>query len=297
MNFRHLEAFVQVAAQGGFTRAAEALYLTQPTVSGQVKELEQELGVSLFDRLPRAVELTEAGRLLLPEARMILEARDRLLEQSSAYLGLLRGRLRVHASTIPGEYLLPAQLAAFHRTHPEVRVSLHVASSAQVLDAVAAGEAALGVVGSRGDVPGLTFAPLWTDRIQLYASPGLGRTRLESLEDLRRVPLVFREEGSGTRGVVEATLGGLGLAAGELDVVGEFGSTSAVKEAVRAGIGAAFLSEVAAACEVRAGALSALFVPGLPPVERRFHAVWDGQRSMPPAARVFLAFLTAAVAG
>ncbi|MBE0617433.1 MAG: LysR family transcriptional regulator, partial [Proteobacteria bacterium] len=180
MNFRHLEAFVQVAAQGGFTRAAEALYLTQPTVSGQVKELEQELGVALFDRLPRAVELTEAGRLLLPEARMILEARNRLLEQSSSYLGLLWGTLRVHASTIPGEYLLPSRLAAFKRAHPEVRVRLHVASSAQVLDAVGAGEAALGVVGRLGEAAGLSNAPLWTDRILLYAAPSLGRDRLES---------------------------------------------------------------------------------------------------------------------
>jgi len=297
MNFRHLEAFVQVAGQGGFTRAAEALYLTQPTVSGQVKELEQELGVPLFDRLPRSVELTEAGRMLLPEARRILDARDRLLQQSSAYLGLLWGRLRVHASTIPGEYLLPTHLAAFRRAHPEVRVVLHVASSAQVLDAVAGGEAALGVVGSRGDLPGLSYLPLWTDRIQLYAPPGLGRGRLEALEELRGVPLVFREEGSGTRRVVEAALGALGLPAGELDVVGEFGSTSAVKEAVRAGFGAAFLSEVAAAGEVRAGSLRPVPVAGLPPVERRFHAVWDGQRSLPPAAQAFLDFLAAAAPG
>ncbi len=292
MNFRHLEAFVQVAAQGGFTRAAEALYLTQPTVSGQVKELEQELGVALFDRLARSVELTDAGRLLLVEARMLLAARDQLLERASAYRGLLWGRLRVQASTIPGEYLLPALLAGFKRDHPEVKVSLHVKSSAEVLDLIRAGEGDLGVVGSREDGSGLSFAPLWGDRIGLYAAPGSGFEGPLALAGLGRVPLVLREKGSGTRRAVERALEGLGVATEELEVLGEFGSTAAVKEAVKAGIGAGFLSEVAAAWETRVGALQVVPVEGLPAVERRFHAVWDGQRNMPPAAQAFLEVLT-----
>lgn len=292
MNFRHLEAFVQVADQGGFTRAAETLYLTQPTVSGQVKELEQELGAALFDRLARAVELTEPGHLLLAEARRVLEARDRLLERAAAYRGLLWGRLRVDASTIPGEYLLPSLLAGFKKAHPEVQVSLRVHGSAEVLERIRAGEGDLGVVGNRDEEAGLSYAPLWGDRVLLYAAPGSGLEAPLSLSGLRRVPLVLREEGSGTRRTVERALAAVGVPAAELVVVGEFGSTTAVKEAVKAGIGAGFLSEAAVAWETRAGALVAVPVEGFPPVERRFHAVWDGQRHMPPAAQSFLEVLT-----
>lgn len=291
MNLRHLEAFVRVADLGGFTRAAQALYLTQPTVSGQVKELEQELGVALFDRLARAVEPTEAGRLLLPEARHILEARDRLLERAAAYRGLLWGRLRVDASTIPGEYLLPSLLAGFKKAHPAVRVSLRVHDSAEVVERIRSGDGDIGVVGSRDDESGLSYAPLWADRVLLYAAPGFGVDAPLSLAGLRRVPLVLREEGSGTRRTVERALAAAGVLAAELAVVGEFGSTTAVKEAVKGGIGAGFLSEAAVVWETRAGALACLPIEGFPPVERRFYAVWDGQRHMPPAALAFRDFL------
>ncbi|MDW7709508.1 MAG: selenium metabolism-associated LysR family transcriptional regulator [Deferrisomatales bacterium] len=292
MNLRHIEAFVHVATLGGFTRAAEALYLTQPTVSGQVKELEQELGVTLFDRLPRSVELTDAGSRLLAEARVILEARDRLRQRAAAYRGLLWGRLRVQASTIPGEYLLPAPLVGFQRAHPEVTVHLRVGDSAEVLERLRAGDGDLGVVGSREEGLGLCYVPLWEDRVVLYAAPKSGLEGPLDLDGLRRVPLVLRERGSGTRRAVERALQGLGVGAEELEVVGELGSTAAVKEAVKAGIGGGFLSDAATLLEVQAGALRPVPVEGLPPVVRRFYAVWDGQRTMPPAAQAFLEVLT-----
>jgi DNA-binding transcriptional LysR family regulator len=297
VNFRHLEAFAGVARLGGFTRAAEALYLTQPTVSGQVKELEQELGVSLFHRLPRSVELTEAGRLLLGEARSILRARDRLLEQASAYLGLLSGRLVVHASTIPGEYLLPRHLAAFKRAHPEVVICLRVGSSGSVLDLLVRGEADLGVVGERDESLGLSYASLWSDRVRLYAAPSLPVEEPVTTSALRGLPLVLREEGSGTRRAVDHALGELGVQTGDLQVVAEFGSTSAVKRAIQEGIGAGFLSEIATADETATGTLRALRTEGFMPVSRRFYAAWDGQRALSPAAQAFLALLTGTADG
>ena len=287
MNFRHLEAFVAVADRGGFTRAAEALLLTQPTVSGQVKELEDELGVVLFDRLPRSVGLTEAGRLFLGEARSILEARERLQERARAYRGILWGRLDVHASTIPGEYLLPSRVAAFRKVHPEVRVSLRVRSSAEVLDRVMSGEAGLGVVGERVEGLGLDYVALWNDRVRLFGAPSLGLGPVLGREALRAVPLVMREEGSGTRKVVARALASAGVGFEELNVLAEFGSTSAVKEALKAGAGAGFLSEVAVASEVESGVLEPLELDFMGPVERRFWAVWDPQRQLSPAARAF----------
>jgi DNA-binding transcriptional LysR family regulator len=294
VTFRHLEAFWEVARRRGFTKAADVLYLTQPTISGQIKELEEELGVVLFHRLPRTVELTEAGKLFLPKAREILEARDHLAESAAQYRGLLWGILELHASTIPGEYLLPPMLARFKEAHPEVRAVLRIHSSAEVLARLEAGEAALGVAGETGEGLGLASAPLWFDRVALYAAAGSSIPEELPLEDLPGIPLAQREEGSATRKSVENALAKFGLPARALNVRAELGSTSAVKEAAKAGVGAAFLSQVAVACELRAGLLREVRIHGFPPVERRFHAVWDPQRTLSPAARAFLALLTPA---
>ena len=294
MTFRHLEAFVQVARQGGFTRAADKLCLTQPTVSGQIKELEQELGVSLFHRLSRAVPLTEAGELLLPRALELLGAREGLLERAAAYRGLLWGRLTVHASTIPGEYFLPPLLAAFKGDHPEIRLTLHIRESEAVLDQVRRGEAALGVVGKQIANGGLVFRPLWRDHIALYGGGGGAVPRRLEVGDLRQVPLVLREEGSGTRRAVEGALQTLGVSLDECAVVAEFGSTTAVKQAVAAGLGAGFLSDVSVAAEMASGTLRRVEVAGFEPISRRFFAVWDPERAPSPAVARFREALFAA---
>ncbi len=288
MNFRHLEAFVAVARQGGFTRAADRLCLTQPTVSGQIKELEEELGLVLFHRLPRSVELTEAGERLLPRAEEVLRARDRMLEEAAAHRGLVAGTLQVHASTIPGEYVLPAFLARFKREHPGVRVVLRVADTADVIRRVRRGEAEIGVVGERGGGDGLAYHRLWSDRVGLFAPAGWSLPSVVPPRTLEDLPLVLREPGSGTRRAVERALGGI---AERLRVVAEFGSTAAVLEAVRAGIGAGFVSERAAAAWVETGRIAAVAVEGVLPLERWFYAVWDPRRTPGPAAEAFLRLL------
>ncbi len=291
MNFRHLEAFVQVAVKGGFTRAAEALLITQPTVSGQIKELEEELGVTLFDRRPRSVELTEAGESFLPRAREILASRDQLLERAAAYRGLLWGHLEVHASTIPGEYLLPRLLTSFKGAHPHVRVTLQVSDSATVLRRVVSGEASFGLAGERDENLALEYLPLWTDRIGLYTARAPEPEADLDPRELASLPLVLREEGSGTRRAVLQALEARGIKASGLRVVGEFSSTTAVKEAVKCGIGAGFLSDAAVACEVQAGMVRPLGIPGVLPVQRCFHAVWDPQRSRAPVVKAFMEHL------
>jgi len=288
VNLRHLEAFVAVARQGGFTRAADRLCLTQPTVSGQIKELEEELGLTLFHRFPRRVELTEAGERLLPRAEEVLRARDRLLEEAAAYQGLAIGTLQVHASTIPGEYLLPAFLARFKRGHPGVRVILRVADSGDVVRRVQSGEAEVGVVGERGGEDGLAYRRLWRDRVGLFAPAGWNLPPVVPPRALGDLPVVLREPGSGTRRAVERALG---PRVRRLRVVAEFGSTAAVLEAVRAGIGAGFVSERAAAAWVEAGRIAAVAVEGVLPVERWFYAVWDPRRTPGPAAEAFLRLL------
>jgi DNA-binding transcriptional LysR family regulator len=291
MTFRHLEAFVATARLASVTRAAESLFLTQPTVSGQIRELEVELGVTLFHRMPRGVELSEAGKLFLPHAVAVLDGRRKLTDEAADYLGLLKGTLEIHTSTIPGEYLLPSLLARFKRDHPALRLICLIHDSAATLEAVGRGEAYLGIVGRSREEPDLEFTPLWEDRLGLYAPPGrIGRARV-SLRELADLPLVVREEGSATRKVMEDALTDAGLNPQAFHIVAELGSTTAVKEAVREGIGLSFLSEKAVHCEVEAGRLAEIEVEGFEPVRRRFYLVEDRRRELPPAARTFRTFL------
>jgi DNA-binding transcriptional LysR family regulator len=249
----------------------------------------------LFHRLPRAVRLTEAGALLLKGAREVLGARDRVEELAAQYQGLLWGRLELHASTIPGEYLLPGLVARFKERHPHIRIRLHVGSSADILRRVAGGDALLGFVGERDPQLGLEYVALWRDRIGLYrsaAAPGDGTPR-DAVDPagVERLPLILRDAGSGTRNAVEAALRKLGVEFERCKVVAEFGSTAAVKEAVKAGAGVGFLSDVAVRCEVEGKTLVPVEIAGLPPVRRLFHAVWDPRKSLPPAASAFLDLL------
>jgi DNA-binding transcriptional LysR family regulator len=290
MNFRHLEAFVATAQSGSVTHAAEKLLRTQPTVSGQLKELEEELGVSLFHRLPRGVELTAPGRELLHRSQQILNERQKLLDEAAEHQGLLRGELVIHASNIPGEYLLPPLLGRFKKEHPGLRMVCRIYDSAGTIARVLGGEAGLGVVGRTVADPELEFTPLWSDRIELYSAPGVFPEAIPAKE-FAHLPLVCRVEGSATRRAVEKALGKLGATLSGDQLLAELGSTAAVKEALRAGVGAAFLSQVAAAPGLAAGTLERVKVTGLEPILRRFYLVEHKRRELSPAARAFKALL------
>ena len=289
--FRHLEAFVETAKMGSVTQAAEALFITQPTVSGQLRELEEELATVLFHRLPRGVELSEAGKRFLPRAIEILESRKKLLYEASEYNGLLRGTLEIHASNIPGEYLVPLCLSQFKDIHPSLRLICKVHDSAETIDKVASGEAYLGVVGTTDDNPDLEFIPLWEDRLELFTSTkNLKLPETITLEELSKAPLIIREEGSASRLEALRTLAEAGVELSKLNVLMELGSTTAVKMALTADVGAAFISTVAVEKEVAEGELRKVTVEGLAPVERRFYLVKNKRRELTPAARVFSEF-------
>lgn len=287
MNYRHLEAFVAVADHGSFTRAAEAMFLTQPTVSGQIREFEEELGLALFHRESRAVTVTEAGALLLPVAREALSVRTHLLEVAAQYRGVLVGCLEIHASTVPGEHLLPSVLARFKRAYPGIQVRLSVHDSGEVFSLLEEGAISLGVVGEVRHLEWLECAPLWSDRIELYAACPFSVEEPFTMDSLKRIALVFREAGSATQRTVDAALKAAGISRPDLTAVAEIGSSAAVKEAIKAGVGAGFLSSLVVDSEQRLGLLRPIRIEGLAPIRRSFFAVRNGRRKLSPAEQAF----------
>ena len=292
MDLRQLEIFVKVAELGSFSKAADALFLTQPTVSEHIRSLEDELGVRLLDRLGRGAAVTKGGALLQGYAQRLLALSREARQAMESFQGRMSGELLVGASTIPGEYILPALIGRFKEKFPDIAITLLIGGSQAVTEWVAEGRAEVGVVGARSGHRGIEFRELFPDDIVLIVSaahPWHGRKHV-TMEELRAEPLLLRERGSGTRAALEAALTQAGSDIAAFRVVGEMGSTQAIKQAVRSGVGIAIISKRAVDDECRAGLLSSVKVKDLR-VSRFFYLVTHRDRSRSPLAQAFVDFV------
>jgi len=291
MDLRRLQVFAKVYEQRSFSRAAEEVLLSQPTVSGHIKTLEEDLGVSLFDRLGREIMPTRAAELLYDYAKRILIMVEEARRAVDAYLGRLSGDLLVGGSTIPGQYILPLYIGLFRQAHPDVRINLTIADTELIAGKVLAGELELGVVGAALDDDRLQFSALWNDELALAVWPDHPLAgKVAGIGDLLRWPVILREAGSGTRMSLAASLRKAGVGFDDLTVAAQMGSTTAVIQAVRAKVGMGVLSRRALADDVDAGRLALVDIKALD-LRRRFHLVMRKRRTHSPAAQAFIALL------
>jgi DNA-binding transcriptional LysR family regulator len=293
MDMKHLETFCKVAELESFSRAGEAVYLTQPTVSGHIASLEQSVGLKLFDRLGRRVALTNGGRIFYRYAKEILKLRDEARNAIYEFSHLIKGRIAIGGSTIPGEYFLPRVMGAFHQEAPGITISLVIADSQEIVDLLLAGEIELGVVGMRFDEKRVDVYPLFHDRVIIIAHPEhpLASQREVSWEELRGAPLLVRERGSGTLKAFEGYVHGAGLRLDDFQIIGEVGSSTAVKEGVKGGIGLGIISDLAVQEELGAGRVAEIEIQGGDVLKRDFFAVIPKGRGLSPPAHRFLDFL------
>jgi DNA-binding transcriptional LysR family regulator len=293
-NFR-LVVFRTVAEQLSFRKAAEQLYLTQPAVSQQVKALEEELGVLLFDRSGTQAKLTTAGEILLAYAR---RSRDLLLtaaHEVTALSGSFAGQLTLGASTTIAQYVLPQLLSEFCREHPRVYPALSSGNTEQIVSAVKENRVALGFIEGPPHSRDVNAEPFLNDEIVLIvpASHDWARRERVPCRDIVTVPLVMRERGSGTRGIVEAALERKGIKRRSLHMVMELDSSEAIKSAVEAGFGAAFVSRWAVAKDARLGkSIQMVELEGVR-IHRQFLAVRMKGPEGPGLAQEFRQFLMA----
>jgi DNA-binding transcriptional LysR family regulator len=289
VTLRQLRTFKTVADLSSFSLAASRLKLSQPSVSYQVKELEEALGLPLLDRLGKRVQLTEAGALLYGYARRMLEVLDDATVALEEMRGIKRGTLRVGASTTVGIYLLPAALGAFKKLHPGLVISLEIGTRARVQDQVLSNELDLAVVGPALKDPDLAIIPFLADELIVVAPAGhplAGRRNL-SLKDLADQPFVMREAASGSRWSLEKEARKAGV---KLIVAMELGSNGAIKHAVESGLGLAVISRYACALELSSGRLVELGVRGFP-IKRDWHIVHLKRRKLPTSVVEFIDFL------
>jgi DNA-binding transcriptional LysR family regulator len=262
-NFR-LKVFRAVAQQLSFRRAAEALYLTQPAVTLQVKTLEEELGLKLFERSSTGVSLTEAGKLLLQDAEQLhllaLQAENRL----AALKGQATGELVLGASTTIAQYVLPPLLAEFSRRYPGIQLQVFSQNTEHVAEGMANGRFGLGLIEGPPLRRDVKVGPWFNDELLLVVPSSHEWAGLTTIpvEKIVGAPLVMREHGSGTRRVIEHGLHEAGIRLGSLRIVMELDSTEAILSCIEAGLGVGFVSEWGLARRTRDHSLVTLRLDG-----------------------------------
>lgn len=293
MTLEQLRIFVAVAEREHVTQAARALNLTQSATSSAVSALETRYDTKLFNRIGRRIELTEAGRLFLVEARAVLARAAAAETVLSELAGLRHGSLSIAASQTVANYWLPPVMQRFRETYPGIALSLTIGNTETVARLIRGGVVDLGFVEGLIEDAVLSATPVAEDELVLVVGPGLAREAGAPVtpDELRAMKWVFRERGSGTRAIFESGLADLPVPLEALDIVLELPSNEAVRAAVEAGAGAAVLSRLAVESSLRSGALVALDLQ-LP--KRRFLAVRDTRRAVVPAERELYRLIEAA---
>ncbi|WP_137823098.1 LysR family transcriptional regulator [Pseudomonas sp. D(2018)] len=286
MNLHHLKVFLAVAESGSISAGASRLFISQPAVTREIRDLETSIGLTLFDRRPRGVNLTEGGQRLLQYAQRIFALEAAAERDLRGFASLDDGELRLGASATLGSYLLPELIERFHQVHPSVAVDLAVSNTREVAAQLEDGRISLGFV--EGEFDRQAFSSHLLDRDRLLAVVGpthvLAGSGELSAQDLAGQDHYLREQGSATRASVEQAYRERGI---ELRVRMSIGSTEALKRLVQDGRGIAWLSPHMVRAELASGRLVRLEVSDLR-IERELHALWRPGQSLSPAPAAFL---------
>lgn len=292
MELHHLRIFLSVFKNRSFSKASIELHLAQPTISEHIKTLERELNCTFFERLGKKINPTREADALYNLALELVEKADSI----KGILGQLKkeitGELTVGASTIPGTYLLPELMAGFKRKHPGVSFQVRVGDSQEIVQQVVSHHVLLGIVGSKIFDANISYTPFLEDELIIVAAPSVIKSSRIALKDLCKYPMVLREEGSGTRREAEKLLQGQGFSCKSVNVAGIFGSTDAVKQAAKVGLGITILSRFAVTEELKHRLLKEVKLD-IPPMKRMFYIATHKKRSLPLLYSLFLDHLKA----
>ncbi|CAM3115768.1 selenium metabolism-associated LysR family transcriptional regulator [Filibacter tadaridae] len=253
MNYERLKTFIAVAEKKSFSEAAKILYVTQPTITSQVKALEEELNTKLFERTTKKVAMTQSAHVLLNYAKEIVRLSDSAKKEILQMENTINGDLSVGCSLTIGEYILPTFLKRFIDSYPLIQMSVKIANSNAIVENLKDQLIDVGIIETLIEDPQIILEPIFEDELILIAAPDYFSTNEPkvSLNQLKETPLIVREKGSGTRAVMDNYLKKAGLSVNDLTIVMELGSTEAIKTAVESGLGVSFISKSAIKKELK----------------------------------------------
>ena len=260
-----LKSFLVAAEHLNFSEAAKQLHLAQSTISHHIKTLEQEMGAEMFDRSGGGLAITEAGRLLIPWARKIIQQSVEMQEVMASLQSGIVGHLRIACSTTAGKYVLPQLAARFCQRFPRIHVSILSCMPTHVTHRLLEGDANLGVVSYEIDDQSLEYQDFFDDSINLIVPknhPWAVRTSIEP-EEIIDEPIIMRESTSGTRRVLLSELAKHDISLDDLNIFLELGNAEAIVRTVAAGYGISFVSSLASACPLERGNVVNVLTRGL----------------------------------
>lgn len=294
MDFKQLEAFAYVVKLKSFSRAAEQIYLTQPTISNHISTLEKELDTKLLERGSKTVYPTPSGKILYQYAQRMLNLLEDAICAVRRYNKELKGNLTLCASTVPSQYVLPKVLAAFREEYPNVVFQINRQDSGQVVDTILNRGAMLGFTGTTSEDKDLAFEAFTKDKLVIITpntekyralDPGAFDVKL-----LRQESIVLREQGSGTRKEMEHFLSQANIELGELNVVAQFNDPDSIKHAVSQGLGISIISRAAVEDYVSFGELLTFELQNVT-MDRKLYMVSRKSGALPFLAEVFMNFV------
>jgi len=292
IDIHHLEVFCKCAELGSFSEAALSLGIKQSTVSTHIRTVESEIGVQLFDRRKNRIHLTPAGEILYQNGLKVIASRRDAIASVNNFLGRIEGKIRFGSSTTPAAYILPHIISDFMKIHPKVMVQLATGNTGRILQDVFLERVEIGAVGSMPDKKQFASCILGNDELLLTYSP-VHFPQISgnlTLSRMKEFPFILREDGSGTRRLVESVFSQRNLSRSHLKVVAEMGSIEAVKRAVIAGMGISLIPKVALKFEIDAQILKAIPLSDVQ-FTRNFYLVHLLSKTLSPAAQALWNFV------
>lgn len=280
MDTRQLRIFVEVYKTKSFTKAAGELFTSQPTISEHMRNLEDNLGCKLFDRLGRSIMPTPEAEILYPKAVEILDEIDKISRTLASVSQIISGELLIGASTIPGAYILPEYAAVFKKRYPGVSFQITIRDSARIIKKIENNQLYLGLVGARIPSRKVKYTPFGSDELVLAVHYNSDLPDEITPIELTRLNFLLREEGSGTGKNIEHFLSQLDIQSSQLRVSAILGSSTAIKEAIKSDLGVAIISRLAINEELRFGLLKEVRVKGLE-MKRKFYIATPLKRTVP----------------
>lgn len=292
LSFHQLHIFYTVALKGSFSAAAQALHMTQPAVTMQVQALEEYLGTKLLHRSTKKIELSEAGKALMPYAKRSIDLIQETEASMSKFTHMLRGQLLLGASLTIGEYILPRVLGPFGQEYPNIAIRMKVMNTTQIMDEIRNHQLNFGLVEAPVHHPDVRSETVLNDELKLIvpAKHSLADKDCVEIDEVLQYPFVLREQGSGTRQVMEEELIRKGIDLQRMKIIMELGSTGAVKSAVEAGLGLSILSQSSVKHETALGLVKVLPIEGIS-FKRQFYSIYLSTALLPISAITFLTFV------
>jgi len=290
MDIHHLRVFVSVFQYKSFSKASKKLRLTQPTVSAHIRALEEEYNCKLFDRLGRTIIPTKEAEVLYQYATEIIEKTDVISDAMSRFKKKVAGTLVLGASTIPGTYLLPSIMTAFQKKYPAVSFQILIEDSKKIVDSLSKHELIMGIVGAKLGNEEIEYMSFFDDELIVVSAPSFIKSNKITLKELINLPIVLREEGSGTRKITEQILTDSGIAYHRMSIAGIIGSTDAVKQAVKAGMGVSILSRLSVSDELKYKTLKKIKITDVS-MRRKIYIITHKKRTLPLAYQIFLDYI------